>query len=89
MEEGPYKSEQHPVSRRLAIFEDDGTCCYLYLTVPGNDAVVADAFVYNRIDAPSRVEVHESEGQAPPLPREYANAHTRCLDPASHRWSFQ
>jgi len=55
MEEELFLSEQHPVSQRWAILEDDGTVAWLYLTEPGTPQPAADCWLYNRIEAPSEL----------------------------------
>ncbi|MFC1759348.1 hypothetical protein ACFL2H_11385, partial [Planctomycetota bacterium] len=52
-ESAPFIDAQHPLSRRFAIFEDSGTSAWLYLTEPDTEKPSADAWVYNRIPAPS------------------------------------
>jgi hypothetical protein len=64
--------EQHPVSHRWAIFEDDGVSAWLYLTEPNLMRPVADCWVYNRIDAPPSAEIEKYRGGPPPACMGYA-----------------
>ena len=65
MTENIFLDEMHPISRRFAVFEDDGNSAWLYLTEPNTRRPVADALVYNRI-APPRCEEVESFRPSPP-----------------------
>ena len=46
-----FLSDQHPVSRRWAIVEDDGRSGWLYLSEPAATRVAAHCWLYNRIAA--------------------------------------
>jgi hypothetical protein len=70
-EPGPFISEQHPSSRRHAIFEDDGTSAWLYLTAPDEPRPVADVFVYNRRTPVDRVG-DSDRSHPPPIVTEFA-----------------
>jgi hypothetical protein len=59
-------SQQHPGSRRWAVFEDDGVSGWLYLTFPGIERPAADCWIYNRVAAPERLNPAEHFG-GPPL----------------------
>src|SRR6188474_2441390 len=48
--EAPFESEQHPMSRRWAVVEDDGKVAWLYLTAPDSLKPVATCFLYNQND---------------------------------------
>jgi hypothetical protein len=50
--EAPFESEQHPLSRRWAVVEDDGDVAWLYLSAPDSLKPVAACFLYNQPDAP-------------------------------------
>jgi hypothetical protein len=67
-------SEQHPASRRWAMFEDDGTSGWLYLTEPGKRKPIADCWIYNRIPAPAPDDIssYRDRGGPPPAPEGYA-----------------
>ncbi len=79
MNEGPFISETHNTSRRLAVFDDDGTCAYLYIYHPDSDEeIVADVFVYNRIPAPSFKEAKAVIPDQPPAPIGYASKSALC-----------
>ena len=51
--EPPFESEQHPLSRRWAVVEDDGDVAWLYLTAPESVKPAAACFLYNQSDAPA------------------------------------
>lgn len=80
--------EQHPVSKRFAILEDDGTSCWLYLTRPNDQAVAADAWVFNRIAPPSPSEVKVYRGGPPPAAKGYVSASAVCETPLDYEWTF-
>ena len=70
MTEHLFLDEQHPISRRFAVLEDDGNSAWLYLTEPNGERPCADAWVYDRIAPPSREElstpaISSSERQRP------------------------
>jgi hypothetical protein len=64
-----FVSEQHPVSRRWAIIEDDGRVAWLYLTEPDRQDPVADCWLYNRVPTPPEFE--SAPGQSPVVPQTY------------------
>jgi hypothetical protein len=51
--EAPIESEQHPLSRRWAVIEDDGEVVWLYLSAPGAHEIVAACFLYRHADQPA------------------------------------
>ena len=81
MPEGPFLSERHPVSRRLAEFDDDGTSAWLYLSGVDGDRPEADAWVYNRVPAPEPDQLERYRGGPPPAARGYAGAEALCEQP--------
>jgi len=83
---GPYLTETHAISKRRAIFDDSGVVAYLYLTAPGTDEHVADAWVYNRIPAPAPSEVSRFLPDPPPAAEGYTSDHAFCKDPTGRRW---
>lgn len=50
--EAPFESEQHPLSRRWAVVEDDGEVAWLYLSAPESPEPIAACFLYNSSSAP-------------------------------------
>ena len=66
-----FVSEQHPTSRRFAVFEEDETTAYLYLTAPDGAKPIGDCWVYNRIPAPERSEIEKYRVLPPPAARGY------------------
>jgi hypothetical protein len=63
-------SEQHPISQRSAILEDDGRVAWLYLTEPGTQKPAADCWLYNRVATPPRFD--SARGEAPVVPATHA-----------------
>lgn len=70
MPEEVFISEQHPVSRRWAVLEDDGLSAWLYLTKPNSEQPAADCWIYNRIESPESAESYASRGIALPASSE-------------------
>jgi hypothetical protein len=68
-----FHSERHPISRRWAVFEDDGVSGWLYLTAPDEERPVADCWVYNRIPAPTAemARGYAESGSPPPACVDY------------------
>jgi hypothetical protein len=66
MPEEVFLSEQHPVSRRWAVLEDDCLSAWLYLTAPDSEKPVADCWIYNHISSTESAESHMTHGVAPP-----------------------
>ena len=79
---------QHPESLRYAILEDNGICAWLYLTEPERPKPVADAWVYNRIEAPSPEEVRAYREGPPPAAVGFAGPNALCSDPRDHDWAL-
>jgi hypothetical protein len=71
--ERPFHSVQHPVTRRWAVLEDNGTAAWLYVTEPDVPKPVADCFVYNC--QPPADELPKSWDRAgpPPITTRYAS----------------
>lgn len=70
MSEAVFISEQHPVSYRWAVVEDDGLSVWLYLTAPDSEDIVADCWVYNRIASSEHAASYIARGVAPPASSE-------------------
>ncbi|MBI5029075.1 MAG: hypothetical protein HZB51_01010 [Chloroflexi bacterium] len=83
-----FLTDQHPLSRRSAVLEDDGTSAWLYLTQPNLQMPIADVWVYNRIPAPSMKIIPSYRDGPPPAPVGYAHNTALCRDPGTHEWSF-
>ncbi|MFN3150852.1 hypothetical protein [Bremerella sp.] len=75
-------------SHRVAVFEDDGTSAWLYLSAPNDRKPVADVWVHNRIEAPPSSEIKSYRGGPPPAAAGYTEDSSICLDPTNHCWSF-
>jgi len=70
-------SERHPLSNQQARLEDDGHSAWLYLTKENSPVVTADAWIYNRIAAPSDTEIVNFKTASPPAVSSYAHANAR------------
>lgn len=66
-------SDKHLLSQRTAVFEDDGTSAWLYLTAPRGNKPVADCWVYNRIPPPDPASIRSYQGGPPPACQGYAD----------------
>lgn len=76
------------LSGRRAIFEDDGTSGWLYLTGPNDAKPVSDVWVHNRIEAPPTSEIASYRGGPPPAAIGYADDTAMCQAVESHSWSL-
>jgi hypothetical protein len=89
MDDDLFLSEQHAVSRRHAIMEDDGGVACLYLTARESTRPIARCWLYNRIAAPA--ERNFARGETPVVPMTHAaSGHPFQPPPASSvrlRWS--
>jgi hypothetical protein len=81
--------EQHPVSRRHAIFEETEHAAWLYLTAANDLRPIRDVWVFNRIEAPDRDELRPYAGTAPPAARGFAGPGAICRDADQHVWSLR
>lgn len=86
-----FLSEQHAVSRRCAIVEDDGRAAWLYLTAPDSNRPIAHCWLYNRIAAPP--ERNFARGEAPVVPLTHAASGEPFQPPPASslrfRWSVE
>lgn len=84
-----FVSEQHPVSRRWAVIEDDGRVAWLYLTEPDSQKPAADCWLYNRV--PSPPQFASERGESPVVPQTHAADIAGFQPPAEEsvhlRWS--
>ncbi|MEO1181884.1 MAG: hypothetical protein AAFX51_13795 [Cyanobacteria bacterium J06636_28] len=78
----------HPDSDRFAVFEDDGTSAWLYLTESGSQKIAADVWIYNRFDAPPTSEIKSYPGNPPPAAIGYASDTALCEAPQAHNWQI-
>lgn len=82
-------SEQHPVSRRWAIIDDDGRVAWLYLTAPDSQKPVADCWLCNRVATPAQFDV--APDQPPVVPQTHADSSATSPPPKEAsvhlRWS--
>lgn len=82
-------SEIHPVSKKEARFEDHGHSGWLYLTQPNSPVVVADAWIYNRIPAPSQAEITQFKTTSPPAAASYAHSNAEFTPLQSDIFKFK
>ncbi len=76
MPEETFLSEQHSVSHRWTVFEDDGLSAWLYLTEPNSEKLIADCWIYNCVSDIEPTENYLSRGVAPPAPLEFVRDDT-------------
>lgn len=88
MKDRPFVSGRHHGSERRAVFEDTGVAAYLYLSSPGSDTVVADAWVYNGIEAPDFEDIQDYRPDPPPAAAGYVAAGGYLHVPTAHAWSL-
>lgn len=78
-------SEQHPHSRRTAVFADDGASVWLYLTEVDSLRPAADCWLFNTVLAPVDLHSFRSDGGPPPATQQFAKPDaTRDLPGAAH-----
>ena len=84
-----FVSQQHQVSKRWAVIEDDGRVAWLYLTEPDTWKPVADCWLYNRVVTPP--QFGGIRGEPPVVPQTYAGVGATLQPPAEEsvhlRWS--
>ena len=83
-----FLDSQHQSSERFAVFEDDGTSAWLYLTECGIRRPIADIWVHNRIPAPATSEIKNYRGGPPPAANGYVGEGTLCGAPSNFDWQF-
>ena len=79
---------QNDDSRRYAVFEDDDTSAWLYLTSPDERKYVADVWIHNRVPAPPGSDIKNYYGGPPPAAIGFADDAAICVAPEAHEWSF-
>jgi hypothetical protein len=84
-----FLADQHPISRRWAIFEDDERSGWLYLTEIDQPGIVGDCWIYNRVPAPDPSEVEALRQGPPPAARGFAGAEALAIDPDTSRIAFR
>jgi hypothetical protein len=89
METRPFISEQNPISRRWAVFEDNGVSGWLYLTEPGSEKPTSDCWVYNCVTVTERAEHYMSRGMAPPAPASYADPTAEITEMDESAFTFR
>lgn len=72
--EGPYLSFVSDASGRQTTMEDDGYSAWLYLTSQDKHEVVADCFVYSRVELPELRVVPLGKSGPPLLLRQFATS---------------
>jgi hypothetical protein len=83
-----FLSEQNQVSRRWGILEDDGKSAWLYITEREEESIVADAFVYNRVDPIQKSKIREHRGGPPPICETYASTEAQMGNPVRGQFSL-
>ena len=58
-------------SGRTATVEESDTCAWMYLSKPNSTEIEKDVWLYNRIPAPSRDEIPNYRGEAPPAAKDF------------------
>lgn len=91
MAQGIFLTSSHPVSRRVAILEDDTEVAYLYLTAPETQRPEKDAIVYTRVPPVSKVnwERIRQTGETPMLREDLASSTAILLAPQEREFSFK
>lgn len=74
-----FVSEQHPISRRWAVMDDNGAVAWLYLTEPNTQKPAADCWLYNRVEAPP--VLRSARGEAPVVPATHVTNATAAEPP--------
>ena len=88
MQDELFLTEQHPISRRHAILEDDGTTGWFYLTAPDERRPIADVWVYNRHPAPEHSQ-QSAHSRPPPLIHRLTTPESTISTPNAYRWKFR
>ena len=88
MSEERFLSEQHSVSHRSAIFEDDGLSAWLYLTEPNSEKPIADCWIYNCVSNPESPKTYMSRGVAPPAPSDFIRDDALTFDSETSSFCF-
>ena len=85
-----FLQEQSPVSRRYAIFEDDGKTAYLYLTRPGELKPIKEAVAYSRVPPVLKMDWEHVKrtGDTPQLPADLAGPGAVVESPKSSEFQF-
>jgi hypothetical protein len=88
---GIFLNSEHPVSKRTAIFEDDGGAAYLYLTVPREMRPDGDVVVYCTGVLASKADALKAaqSGLPPPLTADAASPEAVVRDAAPTDFSFK
>lgn len=89
MSDETYMLESHnDASNRFAVFEDDGTSAWLYLTGANDRKPVASVWIHNRITAPPSSQIKNYRGGPPPAASGFTDDISICHDPDAHDWTF-
>lgn len=75
-------------SKYVAVFEDDGTSAWLYLSHANDRKPIADVWVYNRVEAPPTSEIKNYRGGPPPAAIGFADDATICRSLGNFDWTF-
>lgn len=91
MKKDVFLSSQHPLSKRWAVLEDDGSSAWLYLTEKNSEMPLSDCFVYSPIVPLEKMPFEEIQktGIPPPMIKEYASERAIILDPDPKDFEIQ
>ena len=84
-----FVSEQHEISRRNVVVEDDGTVGWLYLTEPDGLDFASVVWVYNRIRAPVGVDKEKYYESPPPCCQGFAGPEAMMDTPREEDVQFE
>lgn len=91
MAEEIFLQSQSPVSKRLAVLEDDGKVAFVYLTEPSIPKPVKDAIVYMRVQPIEAVDWEriKKRGDTPLLQRDLASSSAVITNPKAPEFAFK
>jgi hypothetical protein len=86
-----FLQSQSPVSKRLAVLEDNGKVAFLYLTEPSTPRPVRDAIVYMRVQPIEAVDWERIKrtGDTPLLRRDWASPSAVIKNPKAPEFTFK
>lgn len=81
----------NPTSNRLAVFQDDESVAYLYLTKPGTQKPEKDAIAYSRVPLVAKVDWSKIKetGETPHLSQDIASSTAVVKNPLESEFSFK
>tara|TARA_R110001592_G_scaffold132514_1_gene347179 strand:- start:1775 stop:2293 length:519 start_codon:yes stop_codon:yes gene_type:complete len=86
-----HSEDQNPKSGRVAILEDNGTSCWLYLTAPRERELEKGCLVYSAVEPTStlNVEALGHSGETPMLSREFASGTAIISGAKAENFTFE